>query len=102
MCCDTLCNGTGASKRCVPVLSCDSDCGLQVPVVNRVDCIGCVKVATGALAAFFLHFGADIFSLKTLEVQDLKKYVLMKIRRKWVKKVRPCKILMVYFLRPYG
>ena len=36
----------------------------------------------------------------TLEVQDLKKYVLMKIRRKWVKKVRPCKIFTRYLLRP--
>ena len=29
----------------------------------------------------------------TLEVQDLKKNVLMKIRRKWIKKVRPYKIV---------
>ena len=38
----------------------------------------------------------------SLEVQDLKKYIRMKIRRKWVKKVRPFKILMMYLLRPYG
>ena len=35
-----------------------------------------------------------------LEDKDLKKYGLMKIRRKWVEKVRPCKILMMYLLRP--
>ena len=37
--------------------------------------------------------------LYTLEVQGLKKYVLMKIRRKWAEKVRACKILMMYLLR---
>ena len=37
----------------------------------------------------------------TLEVQDLKKNVLMKIRTKWVKKVRPCKILMMYHDVPF-
>ena len=35
----------------------------------------------------------------SLEVQGLKKNVLMKIRRKWIKKERPCKILMMYLLR---
>ena len=29
-----------------------------------------------------------------------QKNVLMKIRRKWVKKVRPCKIFMMYLLSP--
>ena len=53
----------------------------------------------------FINIYINIYIYKyiyiSLEVQDLKKYVPMKIRRKWAKKVRPCKILMMYLLRPY-
>ena len=51
------------------------------------------------LPSFFVPFPGPIKAIYTLEVQGLKKNVLMKIRRKWIKKERPCKILMMYLLR---